>query len=130
MTATAVAEPRRQGWRLHAVRLQLGLVLMLVILAGVAWVWSARQMRGMDDGPWSSLGGFGWFVSLWVVMMAAMMMAFVSALIAAEKLVRWRRTATWSTAAILLALAVALAVDPRALPGLTIPVDSLHTGMG
>ena len=30
-------------------------------------------MRGMDDGPWTALGTFGWFLGVWVVMMAAMM---------------------------------------------------------
>ena len=30
-------------------------------------------MRGMDDGPWTALGTLGWFLGVWVVMMAAMM---------------------------------------------------------
>ena len=28
---------------------------------------------GMDDGPWTALGTLGWFLGVWVVMMAAMM---------------------------------------------------------
>ena len=35
-----------------AVRARLGLVLVLFALAGVGWWWTARQMAGMDDGPW------------------------------------------------------------------------------
>ena len=249
--------------------MQLGLVALLVGLAALAWWWTARQMSGMDNGPWTSLGGAGWFVSVWVVMMAAMMfpsvaptvalymkmtakrspafglafatgylltwaaagiavfgvaraggavagdvlswgragrwvaaatllaaavyeltplkdvclgncrsplgqllgswpggvrgaismgsrngawcvgccwalmaslfalgimslvwMAFVAALIAVEKLVRWQRVATYGTAAVLLALAVVLVAAPHALPGLTIPAVGMQTRMG
>ena len=31
-------------------------------------------MRGMDEGSWTSLGTLGWFLGVWVVMMAAMML--------------------------------------------------------
>jgi predicted metal-binding membrane protein len=48
-------------------------------------------------------------------------MAVVAALIAAEKLVPWRRVATYGTAGILLALGVLLLAAPSALPGLTLP---------
>jgi predicted metal-binding membrane protein len=65
-----------------AVRVRLGLVLALVGLAGIAWWWAARQMRGMDEGPWTGLGGFGWFVGLWVVMMAAMMFPSIAPTVA------------------------------------------------
>jgi len=56
-----------------AARARLGLVAALFAIAIVGWVWTARQMRGMDAGPWTSLGGLGWFLGVWVVMMAAMM---------------------------------------------------------
>jgi predicted metal-binding membrane protein len=269
VTSAAIETPASpRAWPLVAVRLRLGLVGLLVGLAALAWWWTAREMRGMDGGPWTSLGGLGWFVSVWVVMMAAMMfpsvaptvalyarmnarrsplyglafaggylttwaaaglaayglavgggrlahgvlswdragrwvaaatllvaaayeltplkdvclgkcrsplgallgswrgglrgalsmgtkngawcvgccwalmaslfalgvmslvwMAFVAALIAAEKLVPWGRLATWGTAAILLALAVFLVAAPHALPGLTIPGGSMSSGM-
>jgi predicted metal-binding membrane protein len=81
--ATAVAaEPPSRGWPLTAIRLRLGLVALLVALAAAAWWWAARQMRGMDGGPWTSLGGFGWFASIWVVMMAAMMFPSVAPTVA------------------------------------------------
>jgi len=32
----------------------------------------------MDNGPWSDLGTFGWFLSVWIVMMAAMMLPSVA----------------------------------------------------
>jgi predicted metal-binding membrane protein len=61
---------------------RLGLVALLVGLAILAWWWTADRMSGMDDGPWTSLGGLGWFVSVWAVMMAAMMFPSVSPTIA------------------------------------------------
>ena len=36
----------------------------------------------MDNGPWTDLGGFGWFVGVWVVMMAAMMFPSVAPTVA------------------------------------------------
>jgi predicted metal-binding membrane protein len=65
-----------------ATRAQLGLVVTLLVLAAVGWWWTIRQMRGMDNGPWTDLGTFGWFVTVWIVMMAAMMFPSVSPTVA------------------------------------------------
>ncbi len=65
-----------------AVRVRLGLVAVLFVLAGVGWWWTAHQMRGMDEGPWSGLGGLGWFLAVWLVMMAAMMFPSVAPTVA------------------------------------------------
>jgi len=65
-----------------AARARLGLVAALFAIAIVGWVWTARQMRGMDAGPWTSLGGLGWFLGVWVVMMAAMMLPSVAPTVA------------------------------------------------
>ena len=65
-----------------AVRTRLLLVLALFAAAGVGWWWTAGRMRGMDAGPWTSLGGFGWFLGIWVVMMAAMMFPSVAPTVA------------------------------------------------
>ncbi len=65
-----------------AVRVRLGLVLVLFALAAVGWWWSADRMRGMDDGPWTGLGALGWFLGVWVVMMAAMMFPSVAPTVA------------------------------------------------
>jgi predicted metal-binding membrane protein len=78
------ASPARGGIHpaLVASRAQWGLVALLFTLAGVAWWWTVELMRGMDNGPWTDLGTFGWFVSVWVVMMAAMMFPSVAPTIA------------------------------------------------
>jgi predicted metal-binding membrane protein len=39
-------------------------------------------MRGMDQGPWTGLGTLGWFLGIWVVMMAAMMFPSVAPTVA------------------------------------------------
>jgi len=36
----------------------------------------------MDDGPWTGLGSLGWFIGVWVVMMAAMMFPSVAPTVA------------------------------------------------
>jgi predicted metal-binding membrane protein len=53
--------------------------------------------------------------------------ALVAALIAFEKTLPWGRVVTWTTAAVLLALAVALVAIPHSVPGLVVP-DAAHGG--
>jgi predicted metal-binding membrane protein len=48
--------------------------LLLVAGAIVAWAVTVDRMRGMDAGPGTDLGGLGWYVGIWVTMMAAMML--------------------------------------------------------
>ena len=75
-----------------AVRVRLGLVAALFVLAGVGWWWTARQMQGMDDGPWTGLGTLGWFLGVWVVMMAAMMFPSVAPTVALYSRMTRRRS--------------------------------------
>jgi predicted metal-binding membrane protein len=65
-----------------AVRARLGLVALLLGLTGIGWWWTAQQMRGMDNGPWTTLGTAGWFLGVWVVMMAAMMLPSIAPTVA------------------------------------------------
>ena len=65
-----------------AVRARLGLVALLFALAGLAWWITVDRMRGMDEGPGTALGTLGWFLGVWVVMMAAMMFPSVSPTVA------------------------------------------------
>ena len=65
-----------------AVRTRLALVALLFALAGIAWCITADRMRGMDEGPGTGLGTLGWFLGVWIVMMAAMMFPSVSPTVA------------------------------------------------
>jgi predicted metal-binding membrane protein len=65
-----------------AARERLGLIAVLFTLAAIGWWWTVDQMRGMDNGPWTNLGAGGWFLGVWIVMMAAMMFPSVSPTVA------------------------------------------------
>jgi predicted metal-binding membrane protein len=60
---------------------QLGLILGLVLLAAIAWAMTGDRMDGMDAGPGTDLGGLGFWVSAWVVMMAAMMFPSIAPMV-------------------------------------------------
>jgi predicted metal-binding membrane protein len=53
---------------------RVGLTAALLALAGGAWVVTVERMDGMDGGPGTALGGVGWFMASWALMMAAMML--------------------------------------------------------
>jgi predicted metal-binding membrane protein len=67
---------------LLASRARLGLIALLFALAVVAWWSTADRMSGMDAGPGTALGALGWFLGVWVVMMAAMMFPSVAPTVA------------------------------------------------
>jgi predicted metal-binding membrane protein len=95
MSAPAQAHPtpdRGLAPAFAAVRVRLGLVAVLFALAGVGWWWTARQMRGMDEGPWTGLGTLGWFLGVWLVMMAAMMFPSVAPTVALYSRMTRRRS--------------------------------------
>jgi predicted metal-binding membrane protein len=71
-------------------------VLIAVLLAGalVAWIVTVDRMRGMDGGPGTDLGGLGWYVGIWVTMMAAMMLPSVAPMVLAFSRVSQHRQAT------------------------------------
>ena len=75
VSATSTAGPERSelAQALAALRSRLGLALVLLALVGLAWWSTADRMAGMDAGPGTDLGALGWFLGVWVVMMAAMM---------------------------------------------------------
>ena len=97
MSATAPTQARQTGVgglgpALSAVPTRLGLVALLYALAALGWWWTAGQMAGMDNGPWSSLGSFGWFLGVWIVMMAAMMFPSVAPTIALYSIMTKQRS--------------------------------------
>jgi pentapeptide MXKDX repeat protein len=61
--------------------IQVGLVGLLVALAAVAWVITDDRMGGMDAGPGTDPGTLGFFVGIWVVMMAAMMFPSIAPMV-------------------------------------------------
>jgi predicted metal-binding membrane protein len=59
----------------------IGVATVLVAGALVAWIFTVARMRGMDDGPGTDLGGLGWYLGIWVTMMAAMMLPSVAPMV-------------------------------------------------
>ncbi len=77
VTSSSLVEARSERRELRsafaAVRARLALTALLLALTAVAWWATADRMSGMDAGPGTQLGALGWFLGVWVVMMAAMM---------------------------------------------------------
>jgi predicted metal-binding membrane protein len=61
--------------------IQLGLIGLLVVLAAVAWAAADDRMSGMDAGPGTDPGTLGFFIGVWVVMMAAMMFPSIAPMV-------------------------------------------------
>ncbi|HEV8687283.1 MAG TPA: DUF2182 domain-containing protein, partial [Gaiellaceae bacterium] len=61
------------------------MLVAVVLLAGAlaAWIVAIDRMQGMDAGPGTQLGGFGWYLGIWVTMMAAMMLPSVAPMVLA-----------------------------------------------
>jgi predicted metal-binding membrane protein len=134
---------------LTAARTRLGFIASLFALAAIGWAWTAHEMRGMDNGPWTALGGFSWFLGVWVVMMAAMMFPSVAPTVALySRLMRERSPAapyafvsgyllTWAVAGVG-AYAIGVSVsrifgdsirwdnDGRAIAGATLIVAAVY----
>jgi predicted metal-binding membrane protein len=61
--------------------IQLGLIGLLLVLAGIAWALTNQQMGGMDAGPGTDPGALGFFLGVWVAMMAAMMFPSIAPMV-------------------------------------------------
>jgi predicted metal-binding membrane protein len=57
-------------------------VALLVAAAVGAWFVTIERMQGMDEGPGTDLGGLGWYLGIWLTMMAAMMLPSAAPLVA------------------------------------------------
>jgi predicted metal-binding membrane protein len=63
---------------------QTALIALLLALAVGSWALTDERMAGMDGGPGTELGGLGWFIGVWLVMMAAMMFPSLAPMVVAH----------------------------------------------
>jgi predicted metal-binding membrane protein len=70
---------------------QLGLIFLLLLAAAVAWGVTGDRMAGMDAGPGTPLGSLGFYVTVWVVMMAAMMLPSIIPMVLGQARLEARR---------------------------------------
>jgi predicted metal-binding membrane protein len=80
----------RSPW-IRVDRRQLALVGALVVLALAAWLVTDDRMAGMDAGPGTDPGALGFYVGVWVVMMAAMMFPSIAPMVVAYSRIQRRR---------------------------------------
>jgi predicted metal-binding membrane protein len=86
---------------------------------------------GVKNGAWCVGCCWGLMASLFALgVMSIAWMSVVAGLIAAEKLVPWRRVATYGTAFILVGLGALLFMAPGAIPGLSTPNAHQMSPMG
>jgi predicted metal-binding membrane protein len=84
--------------------------------------WSGAVQMGAKNGAWCVGCCWALMAALFALgVMSVAWMAFVAGLIAIEKIIPWRRVATYGTAAIMLALGLLVLFAPDAVPALTIP---------
>jgi predicted metal-binding membrane protein len=74
MSASASASAAQRRPAPLSATVQIGLVAGLLAIAAGCWLLTCDRMDGMDAGPGTALGGLGWFLVSWAVMMAAMML--------------------------------------------------------
>ena len=59
----------------------VGVAALLLGAALATWIVTIERMRGMDMGPGTNLGSLGWYLGVWVTMMAAMMLPSVAPMV-------------------------------------------------
>ena len=92
--------------RVHPDPRLLSLIVVLLGLAIVGWLVTDERMAGMDAGPATDLGTLGFYVSVWVVMMAAMMFPSIAPMVIAYARIQRGRKAQGKVDSGLLAVAV------------------------
>jgi predicted metal-binding membrane protein len=68
----------RRGLAARLERGQLALLAALLVLAAISWLVTDERMGGMESTPGMDLGSLGFYTTVWVVMMAAMMFPSVA----------------------------------------------------
>ena len=61
--------------------IRLALIGSLLLLSAVGWLVTDQRMAGMDMGPGTDPGALGFWISAWVVMMAAMMFPSIAPMV-------------------------------------------------
>src|SRR5919109_1908089 len=80
--ARSTSVPERPGTvRPLPALVQGGLIALLLALAMIGWVSTDERMAGMDAGPGTDPGALGFYVTAWVVMMAAMMFPSIAPMV-------------------------------------------------
>jgi predicted metal-binding membrane protein len=84
MSASASASTAQRRAAPLSTTVQVGLVAGLLAIAAGCWLLTGDRMVGMDAGPGTALGGLGWFLVSWLVMMAAMMLPATAPMVVAH----------------------------------------------
>jgi predicted metal-binding membrane protein len=93
--------------------------------------WSGALRMGAGNGAWCVGCCWALMASLFALgVMSVTWMAVVAGLIATEKTLPWRRTATYGTALLLVVLGVLVLAAPDALPALNLPDHEPMPDMG
>lgn len=69
-----------------------GLITLLLALAAASWIVTNTRIRGMDMGPGTDPGSLGFFLTTWVVMLAAMMFPSAAPMVIAYARIHRRRS--------------------------------------
>lgn len=80
-TSATATEPRPGTVRPLPARVHRGLIALLLVLAVIGWVITDERMAGMDAGPGTDPGALGFYVTAWVVMMAAIMFPSIAPMV-------------------------------------------------
>jgi predicted metal-binding membrane protein len=84
--------------------------------------WSGAVRMGLGNGAWCVGCCWALMASLFALgVMSVTWMAVVAALIAFEKVIPWRRLATYGTTSVLAVLGLLILMAPGSVPGLTVP---------
>ncbi len=70
---------------------QAAIVVALLAVAAIGWLLTDERMAGMDAGPGTDPGSLGFYVSVWIVMMAAMMLPSAASMVVAYSTVQRRK---------------------------------------
>jgi predicted metal-binding membrane protein len=85
--------------RAYLLRAEIVVIVALLGLAVPAWLFTDLEMTGMDAGPWTDPGAFGFYTATWVMMMAAMMFPSLAPMVVVlRRLERMRPASSLTTA--------------------------------